>query len=63
MAFMKLAGEILMKINDIINETTSAGAIATVAQPLGSVIKRPNPSIYKSKKKKSKKESIDNKSA
>lgn len=47
-----------MKISDIINETTSAGGIAVVAQPLGAVIKRSNPSIYKSKKKKaSKKES------
>lgn len=49
-----------MKINDIINETTSAGAIATVAQPLG-MIKRPNPSVFptttrKPKKKKAKKE-------
>jgi hypothetical protein len=40
-----------MKINEIINETTSGG-IAVVAQPLGAVIKRPNPSIYKVKKKK-----------
>jgi hypothetical protein len=49
-----------MKITDIINETTSAGGIAAVAQPLGAVIKRPNPSIYKSKKKRApKKESTD----
>ena len=40
-----------MKINDIIIETTSAGAIATVAQPMGKVIKRPNPSVYGKKKK------------
>ena len=40
-----------MRINEIINETT-AGGIAVVAQPLGAVIKRPNPSIYKVKKKK-----------
>ena len=40
-----------MKINEIITETTSGG-IAVVAQPLGAVIKRPNPSIYKVKKKK-----------
>ncbi len=40
-----------MKINEIIVETTSGG-IAVVAQPLGAVIKRPNPSIYKVKKKK-----------
>lgn len=33
-----------MLIKDIINETTSAGAVATVAQPLTkTVIKRPNP--------------------
>ena len=49
-----------MKISEIIAETTCAGAIATVAQPLGKMIKRPNPSIYTSagtkttKKKKSK---------
>ena len=41
-----------MKINEIIVETTSGG-IAVVAQPLGAVIKRPNPSIYKAKKKRS----------
>lgn len=40
-----------MKISDIINETTSAGAIATVVQPLGKMIKRPNPSVYSKKKK------------
>lgn len=41
-----------MKISEIITETTAAGAIATVAMPLGKMIKRPNPSIYKAKKKK-----------
>lgn len=41
-----------MKINEIIVETTSGG-IAVIAQPLGAVIKRPNPSIYKVKKKRS----------
>ena len=47
-----------MKIYEIINETTSGG-IAAVIQPLGAVIKRPNPSIYKTKKKRTpKKESI-----
>lgn len=47
-----------MKINEIILETT-AGGIAVVAQPLGAVIKRPNPSIYKTKKKKTpKKEAV-----
>ena len=51
MAYMKPVGETLMKINDIITETTSGG-IAVVAQPLGAVIKRPNPSIYNTKKKK-----------
>lgn len=51
MAYMKPVGETLMKINEIITETTSGG-IAVVAQPLGAVIKRPNPSIYNTKKKK-----------
>jgi len=42
-----------MKINEIISETTSAGGVATVVQPLGGMIKRPNPSVYgKTKKKK-----------
>ena len=41
-----------MLIKDIITETTSAGAIATVAQPLGKMIKRPNPSVFPKKKKK-----------
>tara|TARA_Y100001972_G_scaffold126973_1_gene182331 strand:- start:4183 stop:4698 length:516 start_codon:yes stop_codon:yes gene_type:complete len=41
-----------MKISDIITETT-AGAVATVAVPLGGMRKRPNPSVfYKAKKKK-----------
>lgn len=53
MASMRPAGETLMKINDIITETTSGG-VAVVVQPLGGVIKRPNPSIYKTKKKKKK---------
>ena len=52
MEFMNRAGDHLMKINEIIIETTSGG-IAVVAQPLGAVIKRPNPSIYKVKKKRS----------
>ena len=43
-----------MKINDIITETTSAGAIATVAHPMGKMIKRPNPSVFSSKPKKKK---------
>lgn len=51
MEFMNRAGDHLMKINEIIIETTSGG-IAVVAQPLGAVIKRPNPSVYKSPKKK-----------
>ena len=42
-----------MKISDIITETTSAGAIATVAKPMGKMIKRPNPSVFPKKKKKS----------
>lgn len=41
-----------MKISEILSETTSAGAIATVAQPLGKMIKRPNPSVFPKKKKK-----------
>ena len=44
-----------MKINDIITETTSAGAVAAIAQPLGGMISR-NMGVYnKPKKKKSKK--------
>ena len=48
-----------MKINDIINETasagsTGAGSVATVNAPLGGMIKRSNPSIYTSKPIKSK---------
>lgn len=49
-----------MLIKDIINETT-AGGIASVAMPIGKMIKRPNPSIYSKtkvkKKTKSKKKS------
>lgn len=46
-----------MKINEILSETTSAGGVATVVQPLGGMIKRPNPSVYgKTKKKKKVKE-------
>ena len=41
-----------MLIKDIINETTSAGAVATVAMPLGKMQKRPNPSVFSIKKKK-----------
>ncbi len=45
-----------MKIHEIILESASAGAtgsgsIATVNAGMGSVIKRPNPSIYGKKKK------------
>lgn len=40
-----------MKISDIITETTSAGAVATVAMPLGKMHKR-NPSVFPKKKKK-----------
>jgi len=49
-----------MKINDIIQETTSAGGIATVAAPLGAMQKRPNASVFANttpKKKKKKKTS------
>jgi hypothetical protein len=45
-----------MKIRDIVNETTSAGAVATVATPVGSMIRRNKP---KKKKKKSPTESIE----
>ena len=38
-----------MKINDIINETTSAGGIATVVKPTGSMRKR-NPSVFPKRK-------------
>jgi len=41
-----------MKISEIISETTSAGAIATVATPVGGMQKRPNPSVFSKKKKK-----------
>jgi hypothetical protein len=41
-----------MKISDIITETTSAGAVATVAMPIGGMRKRPNPSVFPNKKKK-----------
>ena len=40
-----------MKISDIITETT-AGAVATVAVPLGGMRKRPNPSVFNKAKKK-----------
>ena len=42
-----------MKINDIITETTSAGAVAAVAQPLGGMISR-NMGVYNKPKKKKK---------
>jgi len=41
-----------MLIREIISETTSAGGVATVVQPLGGMIKRPNPSVFPKKKKK-----------
>ena len=45
-----------MLIKDIIKETASAGStgsgsIAAVNTPLGSIIKRPNPSIYNKQSK------------
>lgn len=40
-----------MKIREIVEETTSGG-IAVVTQPLGQMIKRDNPSIYRKKKAK-----------
>jgi hypothetical protein len=47
-----------MKISEIITETTSAGGIATVVQPMGAMIKRPNPSVYSATKKKKKKKKV-----
>jgi hypothetical protein len=47
-----------MRISEIINETTSGG-IAVVVQPTGPVIKRPNPSIYTTKKHTKKKAKKD----
>ena len=37
-----------MKISDLINDIneTTSGGIAIVAQPIGKVIKRPNPSVF-----------------
>ena len=40
-----------MLIKDIINETTSSGGIATVAQPMGKMQRRPNPSVFGKRKK------------
>ena len=51
-----------MKISEIVLETTSAGGIATVAQPMGKMIKRPNPSIYSTSKKTKKKKAEEGKS-
>ena len=59
---MNRAGDHSMKINEIIIETTSGG-IAVVAQPLGAVIKRPNASIYKIKKKRTPKTSNEGKTS
>ena len=39
-----------MKISQIIQETTTAGSVATVSSPLGSTQARSNPSIYGGKK-------------
>ena len=39
-----------MKINHIINETTTSGSVATVSTPLGGTQSRGNPSIYGGKK-------------
>lgn len=40
-----------MKIHEIVSENT-AGAFASVAMPMGKMIKRPNPSVFPKKKKK-----------
>jgi hypothetical protein len=45
-----------MLIKDVINET-SAGAIASVAMPMGKMVKRPNPSVLSKSKTKKKKTS------
>lgn len=50
-----------MLIKDVINETT-AGGIASVAMPMGSMIKRPDPSIYSKTKVKKKKTNSKKKS-
>ena len=39
-----------MKINQIINETTTSGSVATVDSPIGATQSRGNPSIYGGKK-------------
>lgn len=39
-----------MKVHEIIKETTTAGAVATVAQPLGKMQRRKKDSIFASKK-------------
>lgn len=44
-----------MRINEIIKETTSAGAIATVAVPMNGMISRTANTPKKKKKKKSSK--------
>ena len=41
-----------MRINEIINETTSSGGIATVAMPMTKMVRRPSPVTKKKKKKK-----------
>lgn len=43
-----------MRVREIVSEMTSAGAIATVAMPMGKVQRR-NPSIYGEQPKKKKK--------
>ena len=35
-----------MKIQDIINETTSAGGVASVAFPMGTISRRKKPKHY-----------------
>ena len=39
-----------MKVHEIIRETTTAGAVATVAQPLGKMQRRKKDSIFAGKK-------------
>jgi hypothetical protein len=41
-----------MKISDIITETTTSGSIAVSTATTGNMLRRPNPSVFPKKKKK-----------
>lgn len=43
-----------MKISDIITETTTSGAIATSTATTSKMLRRPNPSVFPKRKKKTK---------